>query len=498
MKPCINFRIIFILTVAIFLLSPACKKNPTTVEVEDLTRPVIWVNTFDMSFSASTSGENPSPQTLQIKNSGASTIEYTLDADADWLNISDPEGSSNGQIVEHTITVDKSELKASVDPYSATLTISCDQAYNNPQRISVLFEVTDTPVKPPKIVLSPSKLNFTAQVDGAAPALQKITISNGGSGVLKYQAVPDAAWLAVTPSSGQVQTSDKNLKVSVNPAGMSPGSHTGTILITDPAAGNSPRKVTVTLTMTDTPLPRIRTSATRLTFEAAANGADPPPQYLFIGNSGGGTLNYTLTGDVSWLSISPMSGKSTGEDKRHTVTVSSNGMTSGTHTATIRVSAPAAQGGDQTVRVVLNISAPLTDNKIGISVSPTNGPTGTTVTLSINVSGNTSEIKVFGLEVHFDPGIFNYQSTATGSLTGGWAAVGGNEISTGTIKIGGFSGSGSSVGVGSSGTIATVTLQVTGGAAAGGTKTQLSINNFSDDIIAMMASPASFTFTYIN
>jgi DNA-binding beta-propeller fold protein YncE len=69
-----------------------------------------------------------------------------------------------------------------------------------------------------------------------------------------------------------------------------------------------------------------------------------------IWNSGSGTLDWTVTGDCSWLDVSPDSGSSTGEHDTVTVTISWSGFSSGeTKEDGIQIS---SNGGDDSVHVV--------------------------------------------------------------------------------------------------------------------------------------------------
>ena len=108
---------------------------------------------------------------------------------------------------------------------------------------------------------------------------------------------------------------------------------------------------------------------------------------------------------------------------------------------------------------------------------------------------NLNEIKVFGLELHFDPNMFEYQGCSSGGLTGGWAAVDGNQISPGVVKVGGFAGSGKPIAVGSVGKIAVITLKVTGDSYGNGAQNQLYITAYTDEIAGMSPNPAKTTFT---
>jgi len=246
-----NIFILFIVTLLIPLTN--CKKQSTTPDINDLTRPVIWLNFFNMSFAAYEKGPNPSSQILQIKNSGQQSLDYTLSADADWVSFSPESGTSTGQITEHTISVNKTGLNAQSEDYAATITITSSQAYNNPQAATVSLTLSEEP--PAEIWVNTQQLTFDGEEGGSNPDSQTITIKNTGTATLKYEITKNANWLNVNPASGTVQTGENVHTVSVNTGGLQDGTYSGTITITDPNATNSPQQVNVTLIFSEKPPP---------------------------------------------------------------------------------------------------------------------------------------------------------------------------------------------------------------------------------------------------
>jgi len=464
--------------------------------VENLTRPVIWTNTSEITFSTSESGGNAEAQTLEIKNTGVNPLNYTLSGDTEWLHIEPTSGSSTGETIKHTVSIDKTGLKAQNEAYTATITVECSESYNNPQRISVSLNVSKEP--PPRIWIDPQNLTFNAQVNGEAPASQNISVKNNGNGTLKYEVSCDKSWISVSPRAGQCGGNTKSHSVKISTSGLGKGDHTGTLTIRDPHASNSPRTITVTLKISEEPLPQIWISTKSVTFSMPAGGSDPSPKSIIIKNSGGGTLKYSLTKDVQWLSVSPNSGQSSGNEKSHTLEVNSAGLTTGNHYATVSISDSNATNSPQKVNITLKITtAPTipTDNKISISCSPNSAVKNTIVSIPVSIRGNQNEIKVFGLELHFDTNMFQFQSVSSSNLTSSWAAVDGNEISSGVIKVGGFAGSGNAIAVGSEGKIAIIRLKVTGDSYSNGKQSELRIETYTDAIAGMKPEPAKTTFT---
>jgi len=470
------------------------KKNPTTPiipEVQSTTHPVIWVNEFEFTFSASETGQNPSTQVLKVKNTGVGTLNYSISDEADWLSYNPTGGTSTGNTNEHTISINKSGLAA--NDYSATISVTCGDACNSPQTIQVSLKITKEP--PPEIWTSSKSLTFSAQTGGSNPPDQTLIIKNSGSGTLNYQITSNANWLSVTPDSGSSAGAEKSHKIGAAISGLNEGTYNAKLTIADTNATNSPQEIEVTLTLSKTPPPQIWVSNQSLSFQAYEGGSNPSAQTLSIMNSGGGTLNYTITWDETWLSVNPFSGSSSGARKNHNVSVNIGGLNPGTYSDTLIISDPNAVNSPQQVNVTLKIDPISTDNEIYITCSPTSGKTGTIVTITTYIKGNTQEIKSFGFKIHYDPLMFSFQSAGRGTLTSNWT-VDGQETSSGVAKIGGYSGGASPLSTGNQGSIAVIKLRVTGGSYNDGQKSQVNIDSFTDDIVGMTPAPGSRTFTY--
>ena len=91
-----------------------------------------------------------------------------------------------------------------------------------------------------------------------------------------------------------------------------------------------------------------------LTFTATAGGSNPPNQTITVSNSGTGILSYTASSDAAWLSATPASGTA---PQDLIVSVNTSGLSAGTLTAHITISAAGALQSPQTVTVTLNLSS---------------------------------------------------------------------------------------------------------------------------------------------
>jgi hypothetical protein len=105
----------------------------------------------------------------------------------------------------------------------------------------------------------------------------------------------------------------------------------------------------------DTPTPAIGLNTTFLA-SSAKEGTSPSDDTFYIYNTGGGVLNYNISDDVGWLSVSPTSGAVT--DAAHAIAVkyATVGLAAGTYSGTITVSGPNAVSDPQTITVTLTVT----------------------------------------------------------------------------------------------------------------------------------------------
>ena len=115
---------------------------------------------------------------------------------------------------------------------------------------------------------------------------------------------------------------------------------------THTAATNLPTSCTTTI-------PTIAASPTSLSFSATAGGANPASQNVSISNTGTGTLNWTVSDNATWLTLSPTSGTA---PSATTASVNTAGLAAGTYNSTISVSGTGATNTPVSVPVTLTVT----------------------------------------------------------------------------------------------------------------------------------------------
>ena len=128
--------------------------------------------------------------------------------------------------------------------------------------------------------------------------------------------------------------------------------------------------------------PSILLNRSRLNYGASTSGPVTPAQFVFIENSGGGTLNWSVTVDSGWINCYPTSGVNTGNVS---VRVDPSALSVGSHTGAIFVTDPDASNSPQKIDITLTVYKPgMTSKPFGEFATPLNG---STVRSSIPVTG---------------------------------------------------------------------------------------------------------------
>ncbi len=206
---------------------------PVTLTV---TPPSLVTSSTSVSFAYTLGGTAPGSLNVSVTSTGAA-LSYTVAKSAStWLNVTPASGATPGTI---NISVTTTGLTAGT--YTGSVTLTATGAANSPLSVPVTLTVSN-----PNITTTPATLTFAYSITTATlPAAQSVSITSNGT-PLAYTVTPSATWLISTPTTG---TTTSSISASINPAGLVAGTYTGTLSVAATGAGNSPRTVTVTLTV---------------------------------------------------------------------------------------------------------------------------------------------------------------------------------------------------------------------------------------------------------
>ena len=340
---------------------------PVTLTVS--AAPVVTVTPSPLQFSLQQPGgtNNITSQVMTIAVTPASQLGFGLISSVDpnpagknWITTNPPAGNTNAQtgLGQITVGVDSTNLPAGT--YTGKITVMTPGGTPAQQDVAVKLVISATAL----LNIPASPLTFTAQLNAAAPAAQSVNIT-ATSGTIAYTAAvataSGGAWLSA-PATG---TTAAPLSISVNPAGLAPGTYTGTVTIASSPAGSGTQVIPVTLKVSNDPA--ISTNLTALSFPFQIGQAIPPAQLLKITSSTGAPLSFTATPTLTscagspWLQLNGSAGTapSGSTDASLVVSVNPAGLPAGTCTGKITINATVTSTGVAAINSPLDIPVTL-------------------------------------------------------------------------------------------------------------------------------------------
>jgi len=273
-----------------------------------------------------------------------------------WLSV-----LPNSGIGQATLTVTAAVGNLPPGTYTGRITVTAPEANNSPMIVTVNLNVS-RPI--PTLTLGSSALTFST-FEGVAPPSQALTIADPSGSSYSWTAraatTSGGNWLQPVSTSG---AGNATLQVSVDPAGLRPGTYAGAITVTGSGLARSPQSVQVTLNVT--PRPVLVVGASALAFFVRP-GQDSPPQSLAVSNSGGSSLNWTAvpaTGSGgNWLAVNPASGTGNATVQ---VSVRAAALAEGSYSGTVTIAGAGAANSPSVVQVSLTVGLPVLLSRDGI------------------------------------------------------------------------------------------------------------------------------------
>ncbi len=210
------------------------------------------------------------------------------------------------------------------------------------------------PQIPAHIDFSVTSMDFDGTVGFPSPPSQQLMISNTGDGTFDWVATTTSGWLSSVPDFGTAGLSF--VGINANTSGLAEGVYYDTVIVTSAEADNSPQILPVTLTMTKLP-PVIVADPTSFSVSGVQGGANPSDRILNISTSvAGSDLNWSVTNNEGWLSLSPASGM---PPDPVTLSFDITGLSFGYYYDTVVVSDPNAINSPVLVPITLQIVSDL-------------------------------------------------------------------------------------------------------------------------------------------
>ncbi len=315
-------------------LGPAIDATPTSLDFGSVPAS----QTRDLQFTIRNVGSG----TLTVNSLTSSNPNFAVVGLALPLNLA----SSGQQAVLVRFTA------PGLGSQSGALTITS----NDLNRPSIAVSVTGTGSTNdrPSLSVSPSLSFGTVNVSQSRDL--PLTIRNIGNQTLVISSITSSnSQFTVVPPGPPLNVAangQQDVTIRFNPT--TAGAQSGALTI----ASNDPGNPSAIITVTGNGQAGgviITLSTTSLAFNAQ-QGTNPVAQRLTVRNSGGGTLNFRVTSNQPWLTPSPASGTSTGNEVAINVNVNVIGLNAGTVNGELRISEDGGSG-VATVAVQLTITA---------------------------------------------------------------------------------------------------------------------------------------------
>ena len=289
-------------------------------------------------------GQAGPTQTVQAYNLGDGSLTLTATASASWLSATVGAKTSctqaGGGCYAVSITLNTAPLAAGT--YTEFVTLTDPNAVDSPQDIAVTVNTTGVPsaITAYTTAFGGTSSNAIFPVFTTGTGVKGTVTTNSGGNWLTF--LDGKSGLISSPAPWLVQVATQS--------GQAPGTYTGTIAISGSSVATDNKTITVTLTVTSSPIIQLsNTSTVRLsTFQGG------PTQYSFVNfnNLGGGTLAISaavasqkfLTGTVSGNSV--------------LVSADPTGLTPGIYNGNITITSNAANNSQISVPIQLVVAAP--------------------------------------------------------------------------------------------------------------------------------------------
>jgi hypothetical protein len=218
--------------------------NPQTVNLTGTgtmtAAPAVSLSTTSLTFGSQQIGTTSAAQRLTVTNTGSAALSITSIVASSQFGQTDTCGSSVA--TGGTCTISVTFTPASTGTQTGSITIT-DNASGNPQTVNLTG--TGTGSGAPKVNVSPTSLSFQAQRVNTTSSSQTIRLNNTGTATLGIASIVSSGDYSQTNTCGAYLNVGSRCRISVRFTPTATGARTGTIQVTDSAAG-SPQTVSLT------------------------------------------------------------------------------------------------------------------------------------------------------------------------------------------------------------------------------------------------------------
>ena len=275
--------------------------------------------------------DNLTQLTVSIKDSGQDTLRWEMSTEEDWISLSPSKGSTFKETDLVIVTVDRTNLQPG--NYIGIISVSSN---GGDQELNATLSKNSNPT------LSVFPLTFDF---GESSLRDTLFVSNVGTGSLEWSITDDQDWLNLSKTSNIIVSGADTVLVNVNRSELAHGDHMAIISI---KSNGGDQEIIAKLNIDSNP--SLSVSPQSLDFGEAAT-----QDFLVIRNIGTGSLEWSITDDQDWLTISQTTNSTTTESDTVYVTVNRTGLAGGEYTGNVFIS---SNGGDNDVSVGMKVPNP--------------------------------------------------------------------------------------------------------------------------------------------
>jgi uncharacterized protein (TIGR03437 family) len=317
--------------------------------------PGFTLNTNNLTFITPT-GQQPAPQAVAVNTTTGQSVQPTINAAT----------ITGGQWLTFSVTSNSTPLSINVQPsvaglapgtYFGNITIQAP-GYLGAQVGVVLTVGSATGIS---ITATPNTLSFAVQQGANSPPAQTVSITSNSTTPVNYTLAATTSnggpWLLLSSTQGSTNSS---VSVTVNPAGLAPGSYTGTITVNPTVSGI--QSVTINIGLSVGAQPTLNVTPTSMSFQFQSGTTSLPPQQVLTLATTTGTANFAVSASTlaggPWLVPSVTQGVASSTPQQIGVNVSPNiaGLPQGSYNGQITITAQGVSNTVVNIPVTLLIS----------------------------------------------------------------------------------------------------------------------------------------------
>jgi uncharacterized protein (TIGR03437 family) len=384
-----------------------------------------------LSFGWEVGQATPPSQQTAITSTGialpisfTTTTAPTLNCTQTWLQVT---SSSTNTPATLTVSINTAGLTPGTCTGSITVTSNTTANGTTTKLIGVALYISSSALLNVSV---PTSLTSVSLQQGGRPVQYTIGLSSSdGTTAIPFTAVPTSSnnWLALTPGSGSTPAS---IIVQITPGtNLSPGSYTGSILITSSGLFQNALTIPIALTITSSSSVTVSPSGSPA-FTELQGGALPAAQTLTLTGSTSSTFTTSVAQGPSggaWLQVSPTNGSVTPSTPATlTLSVAANTLQQGTYASQVTINFQNANVPAVTIAVSLTVGAPAS------ALTPSPG----TLSFSYQTGGTLPSSQTVAVTNPAQTNAATALTFAVGSVSDSWiSAVVTNAVTPGSVTV---------------------------------------------------------------